>query len=55
MTKSPSRAEIAENFRLWQEYVDGDATMTEAEFDAMSVEQKLALQEDAFGPEQPEE
>lgn len=44
-------AEIANNFRLWQEFVDTGATMTEAEFDALTLDQKVAMQVDAFGPE----
>lgn len=44
-------AEIAADFRLWAEYVDPDATTTEAEFNAMSIDEKVALQVQAFGPE----
>jgi len=51
MSKQHSYAEIAQDFSLWGEYVDRDATMTEAEFDALSVEQKIALQVEAFGEE----
>lgn len=43
--------ETASDFRLWQEFVDPDATMTESEFDAMTVDEKVALQIEAFGPE----
>lgn len=43
--------QIANDFALWMEYVDPNATMTEEEFEAMSVEQKIALQVECFGPE----
>lgn len=42
-------AEIASNFALWNEFVNTDAAMTREEFDAMTVEQKVALQVEAFG------
>ena len=47
-----TRAEIATNYALWVEYVDADGTTTRAEFDAMSIEQKLALIEAAFDADQ---
>ena len=47
--------EVAQNWNLWIEYVDTDATMTRAEFDALSVEQKVQMQIDAFGPDEDEE
>jgi hypothetical protein len=43
--------EIASDYRLWVEYVDTDATMTEAEFQALSTDEKIALQVEAFGAE----
>jgi hypothetical protein len=43
--------QIAANFNLWQEYVDQDATMSQEEFDAMTIEQKVNLQIEAFGPQ----
>ena len=39
---------LANNFELWGEYVDPDATMTEAEFDAMTEAEKIALIEEVF-------
>ena len=42
---------IAEDFALWAEFVDTDATMTEAEFNELSIEEKVQLQVDAFGPQ----
>ena len=47
-----TNTEIATNYALWVEYVDADGTNTQAEFDAMSTEQKLALIEAAFGADQ---
>lgn len=44
--------EISENWTLWNEYVNADATMDREEFDALTTEQKVALQVEAFGPEQ---
>jgi hypothetical protein len=41
--------EIASDYCLWVEYVDTDATMAEAEFDATSIEEKVRLQTEAFG------
>lgn len=43
--------QTANDFRLWVEFVDTDATMTVPEFDAMSIAQKVQIQIDAFGPE----
>jgi len=43
--------EIAADFQNWAEYFDTSATMTEAEFDAMPMEKRLSLLEDAFGPD----
>jgi len=40
---------IAEDYRLWQEFVDPHNTMTESEFDALTVEQKVEIQTAAFG------
>lgn len=42
-------AEIANNWNLWIDYVDPDGNMTREEFDAMTTEQKIALQIEAFG------
>ena len=44
-------SQIASDFRLWREAIDPNATMTQAEFDAMPVEKGVALLVDAFGPE----
>ena len=47
-----TNTEIATSYALWVEYVDADGTTTRGEFDAMTVEQKLALIEAAFGADQ---
>jgi hypothetical protein len=44
-----SKTEIANDFRLWAEYVDPDDTMTEEDFDNMSIEEKVKLQEEIYG------
>lgn len=52
MSQQHTYAEIAANWNLWIEFVDPNATMTREEFEALTVEQKIAMQADAFGPEQ---
>ena len=46
-----SYAETANNFGLWGEYVDPYGTMPESDFLALSVADKVAIQQRAFGPE----
>lgn len=48
MNHKPTCTEIAESFALWSEYVDPDATMTEAQFDAMTTAEKVALIHEMF-------
>jgi hypothetical protein len=43
--------EIAQDFTLWQEYVDTDGVTSKDEFDAMTIVQKVQIQIDTFGPE----
>lgn len=43
--------EIADDFRLWGEYMDPNAEMTEEEFQTLSTEEKVAMQVEAFGAE----
>lgn len=43
--------QIAANFNLWEEYVDPDASMDQTEFDSLTLEQKVEIQIEAFGPE----
>lgn len=52
MSQNHSYEEIANDYSLWIQFVDSDATMTEAEFEALSIEEKVKLQVDAFGAEQ---
>ena len=51
MSKQHTYAEISTDFNLWIEYVDADATMTKTEFDALTTEEKVEIQVQAFGPE----
>jgi len=51
MSQQHTYAEIAADWSLWIQYVDTDATMTRDEFDAMPLNQKIAIQVEAFGPE----
>ena len=51
MSQQHTYAEIAADWALWSKFVDGDATMTREEFDAMSIDAKVALQIEAFGAE----
>lgn len=44
-------AEIAERWTAWTLLVDPMATMTPEEFDQMSVEEKIQIQIECFGPE----
>lgn len=41
--------EIASDFELWGEYFDPMATMTEADFNALTVEEREAMIVEAFG------
>ena len=47
-----THSEIANNYRLWAEYFDTSAEMSEAEFDATSEAGKLAMLVDAFGADE---
>lgn len=41
--------QIANSWPLWQEYMDAGATMTEAEFEALTVAERIELLESCFG------
>nr|7VZM_A Chain A, AcrIE4-F7 [Pseudomonas citronellolis] len=43
--------QIAEDFRLWSEYVDTAGEMSKDEFNSLSTEDKVRLQVEAFGEE----
>ena len=47
----PSYADIARDWNLWCDYVDPGATMTEAEFNSMTIDEKVDMQTNAFGEE----
>ena len=47
--------EIATNFSLWGEYVDPYGTMSESEFDAMGIDERMALMAEAFPEEDGED
>lgn len=49
----PTDREIAASFDLWREYVDPDATTTREEFDALDLDERLALMASTFGPSVP--
>ncbi|ADU15524.1 MULTISPECIES: hypothetical protein [Pseudomonas aeruginosa group] len=51
MSTQHTYEEIAEDFRLWGEYMDPNAEMTEEEFQALSTDEKVAMQVEAFGME----
>lgn len=51
MSNKYTYAQIAGDFRLWCEFFDTGAEMTEAEFNALTIDQKVELQVKAFGPE----
>lgn len=51
MSQQYTYEQIAEDFRLWQEFVDTGAEMTEEEFEALSTEEKVRIQVEAFGEE----
>lgn len=53
--KTHTYNEIANSWSLWIEYVDPGAIGTEAEFNAMTVAERLAFIETCFGPEKAEE
>jgi len=46
--RHPTRTEVATDFSLWQEYVDPDGHMTEEEFNAMSIEEKVKFQREMW-------
>jgi hypothetical protein len=54
MTKH-TNAEIADNISLWDEYFNVSALMTDAEFYAMSYDQRLQMLVEAFGADENEE
>lgn len=49
LPEADPHARIAATFSAWREFFDTGATMTEEEFDALTMEQRLALLAEAFG------
>jgi hypothetical protein len=47
--KKHTNNEIATSWILWQQYVDTDANMTEAEFDALTIGEREAIIVECFG------
>ena len=46
-----SYAAIANSLDLWREYVDPDMAFSDEQFEAMSVDQRIAHIVETFGPE----
>lgn len=55
MSQKHTYAEIASDWNLWNEFVNTGAEMSREEFEVLSLEAKIALQVQAFGPEQSED
>lgn len=53
LEKIMSYAEIAKNFKNWNEYFNTDGEMSEAEFDALTMDERIELLVKAFGPSSP--
>jgi hypothetical protein len=53
--KRYTMTEIAEDYNLWGEYVDTQATMTEEQFSALSIEEKVQMQREMFPGDAAEE
>ncbi len=51
MCKKHTYQQIASDLALWKEYFDVDATMSDLEFNALSIDKKIAMQIEAFGEE----
>jgi len=49
---SPSYAELSTNWHLWCEYVNPSGAQSRAEWDALSVEERIALCVACFGEEE---
>jgi hypothetical protein len=47
--KTHTYQQIADDWTLWCDYADPEASMTRAEFDALDVEQRIKILIDAFG------
>ncbi len=47
----PTRLQIAASYDLWLEYVDPQRTHSIEDFQALTIDEKLALMAEVFGPE----
>ena len=54
MFKAHTYEEIATDWNLWAEFVDPSGESTEEQFNAWTVEEKIAIQVDIFGAEEEE-
>jgi hypothetical protein len=52
-TKQTRNREIASDWNLWREYIDPSGVMTREEFDAMTIEERVASIEGCFPPDAP--
>ena len=52
MTRKITHIQMATDYELWVEYVDPAGVVTENEFDAMSVAERIAIIEEVFGKEE---
>ena len=43
---------VARSFKLWEEFTNPYSTMTEDEFNALTVEQRIRILTDIFGEEE---
>ena len=51
----PTYAEIANNWSLWQEYVDPNGDGGKDEFEGLIFEERIKLQVEIWGPEEASE
>lgn len=52
MTRKITRIEMASDYELWVEYVDPAGIVSEKQFNAMSVAERIAMIEEVFGKEE---
>jgi hypothetical protein len=50
-----SYAEIAASLDLWRDRMDTDLALSDEEFQAMSIDERVALMVEVFGPEPTDE
>ena len=52
MTRKITHIEMASDYELWLEYVDPAGVVSQEQFDAMSVTERIAMIEEVFGKEE---